>query len=47
MGLPPVVEANGVIGWKLLQTLAKEMRAAEHALANRNRAELEAAGGLS
>lgn len=25
----PLVEANGVIGWKLLQTLAKELRDAE------------------
>jgi len=31
----PLVEQNGVIGWKLLQTLAKELRAAEQALANR------------
>jgi pyruvate,water dikinase len=31
----PLVEANGVIGWKLMQTLAKELRAAEHALASR------------
>ncbi len=30
----PLVEENGVIGWKLLQTLAKELRAAEHALAS-------------
>ena len=28
----PLVEENGVIGWKLLQTLAKELRDAEHAL---------------
>jgi CRP/FNR family transcriptional regulator, cyclic AMP receptor protein len=28
----PLVEENGVIGWKLLQTLAKELREAEHAL---------------
>ena len=30
----PLVESNGVIGWKLLQTLAKELRAAEQALAS-------------
>lgn len=30
----PLVEENGVIGWKLLQTLAKELRAAEQALAS-------------
>jgi CRP/FNR family transcriptional regulator, cyclic AMP receptor protein len=28
----PLVEENGVIGWKLLQTLAKELREAEQAL---------------
>jgi hypothetical protein len=32
----PLVQANGEIGWKLMQTLAKELRAAEHALASRN-----------
>jgi CRP-like cAMP-binding protein len=26
----PLVEGNGVIAWKLLQTLAKRLRAAEH-----------------
>ena len=31
----PLVEENGVIGWKLLQTLAKELRTAEHALGSR------------
>ena len=31
----PLVEANGVIGWKLLQTLAKELREAEHLLGSR------------
>jgi pyruvate,water dikinase len=31
----PLVEENGAIGWKLMQTLAKELRAAEHALASR------------
>ena len=30
----PLVEENGVIGWKLLQTLAKELRATEKALAS-------------
>jgi pyruvate,water dikinase len=29
----PLVEGNGVIGWKLLQTIAREFRAAEQALA--------------
>jgi CRP-like cAMP-binding protein len=29
----PLVEANGVIGWKLLQTITRELRAAEQALA--------------
>jgi len=29
----PLVERNGVIGWKLLQTIAREFRAAEQALA--------------
>jgi CRP-like cAMP-binding protein len=29
----PLVEANGSIGWKLLQTLARALRAAEQALA--------------
>jgi len=28
----PLVQENGVIGWKLMQTLAKELRAAEQAL---------------
>jgi len=31
----PLVEENGVIGWKLLQTLARELREAEHALGSR------------
>jgi len=31
----PLVEENGVIGWKLMQTLARELRDAEHALASR------------
>jgi pyruvate,water dikinase len=31
--LRPLVESNGVIGWKLLQTLAKELREAEQLLA--------------
>jgi CRP/FNR family cyclic AMP-dependent transcriptional regulator len=31
----PLVEENGVIGWKLLQTLAKELRDAEDLLGNR------------
>jgi pyruvate,water dikinase len=30
----PLVEANGVIGWKLLQTLARDLREAEQALAS-------------
>jgi pyruvate,water dikinase len=30
----PLVEENGVIGWKLLQTLVRELRAAEQALAS-------------
>jgi CRP-like cAMP-binding protein len=30
----PLVEENGVIGWRLLQTLAKELRAAEQTLAS-------------
>ena len=28
----PLVEENGVIGWKLLQTLARELRVAEQTL---------------
>jgi len=31
----PLVERNGVIGWKLLQTLARELRDAETALSSR------------
>jgi CRP/FNR family cyclic AMP-dependent transcriptional regulator len=31
----PLVEQNGVIGWKLLQTLARELRDAEQALGSR------------
>ncbi|HLK45946.1 MAG TPA: PEP/pyruvate-binding domain-containing protein [Acidimicrobiales bacterium] len=30
----PLVEANGAIGWKLMQTLARELRGAEQALAS-------------
>jgi pyruvate,water dikinase len=30
----PLVQENGVIGWKLMQTLARELRAAEAALAS-------------
>ena len=30
----PLVQANGAIGWKLMQTLARELRAAEQALAS-------------
>jgi CRP-like cAMP-binding protein len=32
--LRPLVEQNGVIGWKLLQTLARELRDAEQRLAD-------------
>jgi pyruvate,water dikinase len=32
----PLVQENGAIGWKLMQTLAKELRAAEQALASRS-----------
>jgi CRP/FNR family cyclic AMP-dependent transcriptional regulator len=31
----PLVEANGVVGWKLLQTLARELRDAERLLGSR------------
>ena len=31
----PLVEENGVIGWKLLQTLARELRDAERLLGSR------------
>ena len=31
----PLVEENGVVGWKLLQTLARELREAEHLLGSR------------
>jgi Pyruvate phosphate dikinase, AMP/ATP-binding domain/Cyclic nucleotide-binding domain len=31
--LRPLVEANGVIGWKLMQTLAKDLREAEQVIA--------------
>jgi CRP/FNR family transcriptional regulator, cyclic AMP receptor protein len=31
----PLVQENGAIGWKLMQTLARELRAAEKALAAR------------
>ena len=30
----PLVQENGAIGWKVMQTLARELRAAEQALAN-------------
>jgi CRP/FNR family cyclic AMP-dependent transcriptional regulator len=30
----PLVQDNGAIGWKLMQTLAKELRGAEQALAS-------------
>ena len=30
----PLVQANGALGWKLMQTLARELRAAEQALAS-------------
>ena len=29
----PLVQANGAIGWTIMQTLARELRAAEQALA--------------
>ena len=32
--LRPLVEQNGVIGWKLLQTLAKDLREAEQVIAD-------------
>jgi pyruvate,water dikinase len=32
--LRPLVESNGVIGWKLLQTLAKDLREAEQVIAD-------------
>jgi hypothetical protein len=31
--LRPLVEANGMIGWKLLQTLARNLREAEQLIA--------------
>ncbi len=34
----PLVQQNGTIGWKLMQTLARELRAAEQALAEARRA---------
>jgi len=34
----PLVERNGAMGWKLMQTLARELRAAERALAQARRA---------
>lgn len=37
----PLVEANGSIGWKLLQTLARELRAAEQALATLRRLDVQ------
>jgi pyruvate,water dikinase len=33
----PLVEQNGAIGWKIMQTLARELRAAEEALAQARR----------
>jgi Pyruvate phosphate dikinase, AMP/ATP-binding domain/Cyclic nucleotide-binding domain len=42
--LRPLVEANGVIGWKLLQTLAKDLREAEQLLGSL-RAQASTAGG--
>ena len=30
----PLVQANGAIGWTIMQTLARELRAAEQALAS-------------
>jgi CRP-like cAMP-binding protein len=36
----PLVEANGSIGWKLLRTLARELRAAEQALATLRNADV-------
>ncbi len=41
--LRPLVEQNGVIGWKLLQTLAKDLREAEQVIADL-RAQAPAAG---
>ena len=32
--LRPLVEENGKIGWKLLQTLAKDLREAEQVIAD-------------
>ena len=32
--LRPLVEENGVIGWKLLQTLARDLREAEQVIAD-------------
>jgi len=40
----PLVEANGSIGWKLLQTLARALRAAEQALATLRAIETADAG---
>jgi hypothetical protein len=33
--LRPLAQENGELGWKITQTLAKELRAAEQALAAR------------
>ena len=33
----PLVQENGAIGWKIMQTLARELRAAEEALADARR----------
>jgi CRP/FNR family transcriptional regulator, cyclic AMP receptor protein len=38
----PLVEKNGVIGWKLLQTLARELRVAEQTLTGWQRAATQA-----
>jgi hypothetical protein len=40
----PLVQENGAIGWKLMQTLAKELRAAEQALAGLRSSSPEARG---
>jgi CRP-like cAMP-binding protein len=40
----PLVQENGAIGWKLVQTLAKELRAAEQALAGLRSSSPEARG---
>jgi len=35
VGVPPLVQENGAFGLKIMQTLAKELRAAEQAVAAR------------